>query len=354
MSSNTKIASLCYRSLGVISIFMLGFLTTLGSNGGGGNGGDNGNGVPTDPLNITASNAIDVAGEAMDVFSFIDITEAVLDMPYGATINSRKPYPDLLLMMLEQVKDRLNDITNQGVNVAQRVHLYMEVLCDSGSMTFDWDDTNDNDLLSIGETIQITYNDCYESDNNSTTNGSMSMTVNALTGDPQNDAVDWSLEVTLQHSDFKQTEDGEEMKINGSITLTANNNTTNSTMFMKSEGTSITFSSDGEDAALTNYSISVLVNMGLGTYEADADYTLAYSGLGGVIIVVTEPVFSGLFDLVEDEPGNPTAGKMTITGAGNSTVTVEPYDDLNALISLDADGDDTFESTWNVSWVSLE
>jgi hypothetical protein len=320
MLSRKGIVKWGHRRLALTGIVILGVLTALGSGGGGG-GGD---GVPTNPANITSDNAVDVASEATAAFWLIDLVGVYTDFPYGASLDSHQPTLNLLKKMLDLVRGRLNDIKADGVDIATGVHVQLGVLCDSGSLTFDWNDANGNDLLSVGETIQITYNNCYEAADNTTWNGKTSLTLNSLTGNPQNDAMDWSFKVTMQFNDNKITDEEGEGSINGSVIMSASNNVSKSTLFQKLEGTSLTMKLDGESGALKNYTISLLVNKALGTYEADADYTLAETFFDGMVTVVTDPVFSGPYDLGLDEAGNPTSGKMTISGSENSTLTVNP------------------------------
>jgi hypothetical protein len=295
-----------------------------------------------------------VASEATAAFWIIDVVGVYTDFPFGASLDSRQPTQNLLKRMLDLVRGRLADIKADGVNIASGVHIQLGALCDSGSLSFEWNDANDNDLLSVGETIQITYNNCYEAADKTTLDGKTSLTLNSLTGDPQNDAMDWSFKLTLQFDDNKIKDEEGEGSINGSVIISASNSASKSTLFQKLEGTSLTMKLDGESGALTNYTISLLVNKALGTYEADADFTLAETFFDGVVTVVTDPVFSGPYDLGLDEGGNPTSGKMTISGSLNSTLTVEPYDDQNALISLDGNGDGVFEKTWHIPWSNLQ
>jgi hypothetical protein len=350
MLSITKALARWSRSLGVIGLVILALITTIGTGGGGGGDGTT-PAAPTNPLDITTTNAVEVAENAASSASLTDVAVEYAYLPYGVSVANRIQAKDRLRVIFAHAKASLNKITHAGVaDFPQGIHVELEGMCDTGSATFDWDDANANDLLSAGEVLQLTFNNCHDATDDLTLNGKTTLTVNSITGDPQNDAVNWSVGITLTDENASFEDAFEKVTLNGSMTITVTNNAAASTVLFRLEGTSYSASWNGDVGRLTNFVFSTLVNSALGTYEVDADYTLADSELGGVITVVTNPVFSGLLS----EPGNPTAGKMTITGAGGATVTIEPFDELNALVSLDANGDGTFENTWQVAWLNLE
>jgi len=352
MVSSTKAGSHLLRGLGVAGIFILAVLTTLGTGGGGGDGGSN---VPSNPLVITSSNAVDVAEDAGSVVTLAAIPGDYGSLPYGISVAPQNKMQSRLRAVFVHAKSTMNNIApTDAAGLPQGLHVEIEEQCDTGSVAIVWDDANDNNLLSGGESLQLTFNNCHDAMAGITLNGRTTLRVNSITGDPQNDAADWSVSVTLTDENASYEDADGKFTFNGSMTMTVTNNATASTQLLKLEGTSYTVTSNSDVASLTNFMFSTLLNLALGTYEIDADYTLADSQLGGVITVVTNPVFSGVYDVGLDVVENPTAGKMTITGAGGSAVTIEPYDDLNALVSLDANGDGTFENTWQVAWLNLE
>jgi hypothetical protein len=224
MLSITKAPARWSRSVGVIGLVILALITTIGTGGGGGGDGTT-PAAPTNPLDITTTNAVEVAENAASTASLTEVAVEYAYLPYGVSVASRNQAKDRLRVVFAHAKASLNKITHAGVvDFPQGIHVELEGMCDTGSATFDWDDANANDLLSAGEVLQLTFNNCYDATDDLTLNGKTTLTVNSITGDPQNDAVNWSVSIMLTDENASFEDAFEKVTLNGSMTITVINN----------------------------------------------------------------------------------------------------------------------------------
>ncbi|MFZ5466476.1 MAG: hypothetical protein ACOZAI_04370 [Pseudomonadota bacterium] len=312
--------------------------------------------VPTSPASITSANYVSIAGDAYAAIGeFIQLGRLSTLGVASASGREAAPREGLLELTLDIAKRRLGDSSGDAVYPAT---VYSDNLdCVSGSGTVSWNDADESGTLSAGDTWRETYSSCQISADGTILNGTLTLTVNSVAGDPSTRAADWSFNVDADYASLRISEGSESMTFDGGYTIAAtyvlatNTETQNvtgrtlTTTWTDSEGTGI--------ARLTNFSLAFSLNLGMSTYSADADYTLASSELGGVIAVVTNPAFGGAMD-GSGNMGNPTSGTMVMIGANSAKARIEAQSDgVSAMVSLDADGDGTYETGQSVPWTTL-
>lgn len=273
----------------------------------------------------------------------------------SASGSEAAPREGLLELTLDIAKRRLGDFSGDAVHPAA---VYSNKLdCVSGSGTVSWNDADESGTPSVGDTWRETYSSCQRSADGPILNGTLTLTVNSVAGDPSTRGADWSFNVDADYASLRISEGSESMTFDGGYTIAATYALTTNTETHNVTGRTLTRTwTDSKETGidqLTNFSLAFSLNLGMSTYSADADYTLASSKLGGVIVVDTNPAFGGGMDSSEMMT-NPTSGTMVITGANSAKIKIEAQPDgVNAMVSLDADGDGTYETSQLVPWTTL-
>lgn len=103
-----------------------------------------------------------------------------------------------------------------------------------------------------------------------------------------------------------------------------------------------------EAFALTDFTISCSEDNINGAYVYSADYTLASTGVGGVITVTTEPRLEGplVYDSTPVEPDYPTAGAVLVQGEMGNTMRIDADTGNPATAEIQIDSDTPFFVNW--------
>ena len=245
--------------------------------------------------------------------------------------------------------------------------------CDvSGTNDFAWDDQDDDQQMSGGDTITITAHNCVE--DGETTNGQVSLT---LIGEES---------MSFVFTDFITVDFEGTSTLNGDLTMTVQEREADSFESVSISSNSFRFSDPESAGTFDNFTMTITTEkIGAETLEsvvmtADAvtmiesgsteilrDFsikstdnlntlisTLAITGILddsvlGIISLDTLQPFEG--------PTNddfPYSGILKITATDNSSVILTALDAVNVRLDVDENGDGTIDQTSDTTWTSLD
>lgn len=220
-----------------------------------------------------------------------------------------------------------------------------------GSLTASVTDADNNGVVSAGDSVTITGNNCIEPEG--TLTGSLSFAVNSVIG--TFGASSYSGSLTMTFNGFSVTSSQFSANANGALTVsvTANGlNTGSLTVSATSLSVAGTYAGITRSRTLANYSATSTRSPN-STYGYITSYTmsgtLTSSALSSQAIsfATSTPFVSRSSDYY------PSSGVMVITGAANSKVKLTALSATQVKQELDANGDDIYEASVTVAWNTL-
>ncbi len=316
----------------------------LGACGGGGGGGSDSVTTSSAPVTISSANAGAVAAAAYKSAAGLEGGgSGATGFLTAAVTQTASPGIDLVDVLMSQVKIIPQLASANPAASLTGVVVSETIACtNSGSISITFDDADNNQQLSTGDSMSFNASNCAE--DGMTMNGSVSMNNVSVSGDPL--SAPHSMQLSIQANNFTVTEVGESAALNGSMTMTESTN--DGVLFTHSiTGSSIQVTEGGVSASLNNFSINASEDNNTLAYTLDLNATVSSSELGGSVSIVTDTVFQG-FDL-----DYPSSGQATITGANNSRVTLIALNSLDVRLEIDADGDGAAETITDTTWDAL-
>ncbi|HEX6362550.1 MAG TPA: hypothetical protein VFZ93_06335 [Albitalea sp.] len=319
----------------------------------GGGGGGSGEPEPLPPTaSITSGNQAAVARAALD-------GSDVLTGPSGAT-GDRTLVQSLPAgaRPLGVVSSGLRRVMGAGDAPRRRVQrsaglavtqLPPEACLYSGSITTTVNDADNNGVLSAGDGMTLTFNQCRDSAEAVAT-GAMAYTVTAIIADTE---TRFAYSATVAFQQFGVAVGDASASVNGSVSFAFDLTTS-------AAGFSYTIGSDS--LVVTNAAPgiveSVVYNPGMRLAVGETfsplasalsvDGTFEASSIGGRVAVATaQPMTWRGADL------HPSSGQMVVTGAGGSRVRMTAVDASLVQLELDANGDGTYEGSTVIAWSTL-
>jgi hypothetical protein len=311
---------------------------------GGGSGGSDA-AVTADPVTISATNAEQVAGVAYDTGASLEgagLGGAGLVTPAAVTETDAGGV-DMVDVVITQLQASQSWFAGSGTVSAAAATTMTEKCTGGGTMSFTANDADGNGELSSGDSVSATYDQCVEGD--TVLNGTFSISNIAITGDLQTSS--YSLQLTVQASNFTASQNGETSSLNGGMTLLL---ATNDGVSFETtvSGTSIVVTGNGASATLSAFQLQSTHDDSSGAYTLDIKATISSSEIGGAVTVVTDIPFTGV------EPNDPSDGRATITGANNTSVTLVAMSDGVAVqLYVDEDGDGDTDTMIDTRWDAL-
>jgi len=317
----------------------------LGACGGGGGGGDGGNVTASSaPVTISAANAEEVAAASYKTTAGLEGSgSGATGFLTGAVTQTASPGIDLVDVLISQVKTIPQLASANPAASLTGVVVSETIACAiSGSITITFDDADNDQQLSTGDSMSFAANDCTE--DGMIMNGSVTMNNVSVSGDPL--SAPHSMQLSMQANNFTVTEGVESIALNGGMTMAESTN--DNVLFTHSiTGSSIQVTEGGVSAGLSNFSIVATEDNNTLAYTLDLNATVSSSELGGSVTIVTDTVFAGI------EPNEPSSGQATITGANNSSVTLIAMGSDNVRLEIDEDGNGTAETFIDTTWGAL-
>ena len=311
----------------VYQITLLALLTGLASCGGGGGGGA---APPPPPLNlaalpITAANAQDIT---------VSVLEAAIT-------------PAELIDIVDVLGLSVISSANPGITKPAFMAITTQVTaCDTGEFTTIWDDADNNLQVSTGDTFETNFDMCFFQDPGITIDGDLTLDNLAVTGDPANQVVPWSLVATYGFTDLTATDADGIVTINGDLGLDISSDD-NVIVSASLSSASLTANIDGDNESLSDYLMTQVLDLNALTQVVSANGTFTSDILQGSV------TFATLEDFMVMGDDNPSSGRFFISDS-RSSVLVIVLDNINVQLDIDLDLDGTIDETIFVTWTELD
>lgn len=339
----------------------LSVLLIAGCGGDGSGGGTSASDVPTEPVTVTAVNAVPItATVTATILRAAEVQGSVAASAAGDTTTDATD-----LRSLAAVLRRAALLTQPAVPtpVTVRAVAGSTTTCDQdrGTASISIDDADASGDLTAGDIVTLAFTDCLLGAD--VVDGSLSLT---LLFDPIGDPFAgpegaWSLTafvattgLTLERSDAI-TGGGTLTSVEGTLTLEASNDPTADRRVNRIAGTSLTLTRRSPDPGLIDapfisaarfldFDVTFVDGPGL-AYAVELDLVLASTALGGSVAA------AGLLEGLGEQ--NPATGTLEILGAPPSRMTVVIQGSL-VTIGVDENGDGVAETVLAaLEWAEL-
>lgn len=356
----------CNSNIGTPAL-VLGLLTLLvAACGGGGSGDEDGGGFvdTSQPAALNSGNAVPASGLVVNA-AVGGLTAGSLGTVVVASAGA-SPADGLdldLIRLTQDLLDRIWTMRLQGAlpiaDVGPAAQVPPSVPCSGGgTVTANWIDADLDAELSVGDGIILSFNLCVE--DGLTLNGGVDVAILELVGDPAVDAA-WSVLLRVNYNTLTASESGVVVEIVGTLDVNVDTQASGTVVFDAttevSTGSGTTASSflyfgEGEDfTELSLYSIRFQENAD-GSFTLSSQGTLESSFIAGTLTFETTQSFTGSdFDV-----GNPSAGQLSMIGAGGSSVLLRVLNSVVVELDVDDEGDgfDPGDVTITSSWDELD
>lgn len=311
--------------------------------GDGGVGGDQSNNTAV-PATLTSTNYVAVAQEALTSNAYLlDSSSLAL----GAQVSDSNV---LVRFGQEQLAKMPGWFADAAVQAVGAVHAET-VRCDGGgTLTIEANDLNGNEQVDLGDSMKLSANNC--ATEGSVLNGQLVLTINRMVGSMDRYPYEVGADLRFISLSVQAGSDREIGNGSLSINIQAINNKTMTTKL----GTS-SFSLSGNYGG-TTYS------QALRDYETDlrlisngrsVTWTSSVRGILSSSSFESKSVgIETLADFVRfDDQAYPRSGSALITGAAGAKIRVTAVNDTTVSIELDADGNDSYETTVSKPWSEM-
>jgi len=328
---NAAKGSTPYRQFAAL---LFAFLWGCGGGGSGGGGGPAGlTPPPSAPVSVTAANATRVAatalkpavgGGALATAGGLETTAA----PQARAVTRA------LLAVARDSKTQLSASQSVVGAAAQTVQCPY-----GGSVT--------RDISADGTSGTFTYNACSFVPGE-TISGSVSVTGVSAASDGSHFSGNFRVDITFTVTGFAP------LRIVGDFSIVEDCNTSTQDCTRSFTGSSLGAQQGNETWFITSFTITEAFVSSTQTTTITANYTVSSTALNGSVTVVTTTPLQILASA-----RHPHAGVVVATGANNSKVRLtvlgsDPTAPGQVRIEVDADGDNTYESSTLYSWSTLD
>ncbi len=319
---------------------------TLAACGGGGSGGNNGGSVtPTAALN--SSNQT-VAAQDTTSTSFMPLlgTQTLT----GARTQDESLLFGVARAQLDKLPGYLAGATSSSAltGAVQGQLLYCTY---GGTLSVNVQDADNNGLVSAGDTITISGNNCSEPEG--ILNGALSFAVNSVNGSFGSNT--YSAGMTMAFYDFTLSGPLFSATANGNLTLSMSASGVNtasaavSTSYLSVSGTYGGFT---RSRTLSNYSAAMnqaphAVYGHVNSYTFNGSMTSSALASGTITFATATPFVTYGTDYY------PSSGALVISGASNTRLRLTAQSNSQVWLDLDANGDGIYELETLVSWNTL-
>jgi len=310
--------------------------------------------IPTQALAITSANAQEVSSIALSIaIEPIESSETAINLISVAQNETQTGQINLILFARNQLKWLDSSlISNDDVNyslasITTTPPQPNESCNNSGTATIIFNDNNSDNNLSDGDAFSISLNNCLINEDQAVYNGNMLMTFDAITGDPVNDDI-WDVAISFTFDNFSITSTGgAASELSGDLNLTIG--TEDTIVFTGTlSGNKLSYTTSNAPAELTDYLLTFYSDYNEKIYRHTIRGSLASATLNGAFDITPITFFEA------HESAKPHLGTFRVTGANNSSVTIEAFSDASAVqLRVDNDGEGTTDHTINTTWDAL-
>jgi hypothetical protein len=299
----------------------------------GGGGGDAGSpGASTGPLAITADNANTTA------------SAAVMGAGMGASVGDASSLLSGFTAQQATVSQarRAYALAASALSAQRRPLASTTLVCTSGgTLTISLSDSNGNNLLDkVGESVSATAANC-GIDASSRVNGKFTLQLTGYT-----DLTHLSFTLSFSNFAASDTTTGQSEAIDGIVTASIAGSSAISITSPSITGTS---AAKGVSHSYTVQSfVATVTNDGSQTSETLSG-TFTSSDFGGKSVTLS--TLAPVVILASDD--YPSQGALLIQGANQSALRIDALNATQAQLSIDADGNGTYETVKVVNWADL-
>jgi len=329
------------------AFFLIAASITLfsGCGGGGGGGGGGASTPPAGLLGIDTSNAPAVAGTVAGASaSTTNLGPTGPAVIGGVSIDGGATSTGLVQLAVWQLTE-ISTLPPQPANMIGAAMMSGSKACTGGgSFAYQFNDADLNGVLSIRETLSITFNNCAMTAGGAPGNGGFTVVLNSVTGTPGTGAWSGSITMTFSNMTLSGT------SVSGDMTFKLSS-TNSSDIGGVLSGSSISVTNaTGKVDTLSGYNFTLGYNKSTTAYTLDATGTVSRSDLGGTVSFSTPSTLAGKFS---NRPDNPVSGVFLVTGANNSKLRMTAIDNSYVKLEVDANGDGTYEFATTKTWAEI-
>jgi hypothetical protein len=361
MSQRTRQTTFC----------LAGVAAALSLAGCGSGGNDSAPATPAPTVALTAGNqdaaARAAANAALGSAEIADLAPASAGA--SAIASAAKPHalsvsrslPQLLLgltreMVIDRAVAKAAAMATGGAVRAQALISATENCAVSGTVTLSLDDRDNNNAVSAGDVVSITFAQCRPSATELVDGGiSATYTIVSQTGSLA------SATASVTYSQLTATSGDQSFSINGgfSFNFSVLNSVSTAQLAIGGSGLTASVATPGYSDTITlgaGYNVTATYDSaalppgssiaGLATLTVNGAITAA--SIGGTIVIST-PI---TFRRYAIDP-HPREGQLQVRGVNNGLLVVTVLSTTTVRLQLDANGDGTFEATRDVAWDDL-
>lgn len=323
-------------------------LCSLAACGGGGGGGSNDAGNPpaqvpaaSDQLTLTSSNYTTGVQEVLSADAKLQTGGGSVTSLLGVDATAATAPVQHLRSLLPQLDGWLRTAAGTAVGVTRSASQACGI---SGSLSVTANDNNDNKQLDTGDSAVVQFNNC--NDGTGTTNGTLTMAANALTGSLASSV--FTADFTGTFGNLTTVTAAETLTMDGPTRLVLESSYTGTKSRLTSDSFKMTGTVAGNsysrvftkfDSMHTRTAESGVVR---DTISISGSLNSSYLNSQTVQITTVAPLVSTSVGLL--------SGELQITGAANSKARLTADGANKALIELEANGDGTFEAKTTAAW----
>ena len=214
--------------------------------------------------------------------------------------------------------------------------------CDTGEATVTWNDSDNNLVISTGDTFDVVFAMCFFADTGTTFDGPTSLTNMVVSGDPFNQVAPWHLALTIGFDNLSGTDSDGTVVIDGGLDLDLSSED-NLVVDLSIATASLTAQQSGISATLSDYLLAGTFDLNALSRVLSANGTFTSTPLAGNV------TFETLQDVIVIGDDNPSAGQLLISDS-SSSVLVTVLDNISVQLEIDIDLDGTIDQTIVVTW----
>ena len=218
----------------------------------------------------------------------------------------------------------------------------------SGSFSVTFDDVDGSGDYGVGESVEITFDQCLDGANGTTSNGKIKFSFTSLSGFSQQASPPWSYTANWLFSAFELRAPGASpLKIDGTMVWSERQINADENQVIVS-GAQLHANRPEENLTVLDFDVTIAENRKTSTFFQFGRQTISSSKLGGSFLLNVAEIQP----LAGSVPGFPASGTITISGS-NSSLTLTSVDRLQVRVDLDANMDGVAESSEVVNWDDL-
>ncbi len=217
-----------------------------------------------------------------------------------------------------------------------------------GTIAVRFDDKNDDGEFTSGDSIEATFNNCFDDQDGSRTNGKVTFKITNVVGFPLLQITPWSFVADATFSGFQFNFPGRPpFTLDGPLRWSQTQNTQDDALISAS-GSNLKVASSSDNLTISNYAVMFTENDATNAYSEYGTETVTSTALGASFVMAVDPSKP----LKGTDPNFPDSGVITIKGE-NSALTLTAIDNINVQLDLDSNKDGVIDSSETVTWESL-